>query len=364
MLRHTTHITVQLENSYYQSGDTLCGTVSLFAEKDVRARGVQLKLRWQARKTSGTSHHSDEGVVNKVVLELPNHNLRAGFQRILPFELTTPDGPASYHGSTFEIIWTLHAKLLTGNPLAASAKVHFELSPSSTRPYWHGPKFKLHHSRINLVNITTTSVITLISLLFVLFGLVFIELFGDELAGFLIAIFFAFLGSFGLYWQHRALLAKMTFTTLISRLSTRTVSPGETLTCNLKFVSWRNLRVHRVRVDLHAIERYTMSSRVHSTSISPMPTAGGKGRVTPSRTQLTTKTKTVFVRTIRLWEDEKLKAFEPLTAALELKFPEDVPYSFAAANNQLLWRVVIRFYAGAMPIWRKVIPIVVKPKNT
>ena len=94
-----------------------------------------------------------------------------------------------------------------------------------------------------------------------------------------------------------------------------------------------------------------------------MPTAGGKGRVIPSRTKLTTKTQTVFVRTFRLWEDEKLKAFEPLTAALELKFPKDAPYTFAATNNQLLWRVIIRFYAGAMPIWRKVIPIVVTPAD-
>ncbi|MEM7735680.1 MAG: hypothetical protein AAF267_07795 [Deinococcota bacterium] len=192
MLRHTTHITMQLEQSQYQSGDTMRGTVSLFAEKDVRARGVQLKLRWRASKTSGASHHSDEGVVNKVVLELPGHHLRAGFQRILPFELPAPNGPASYQGSTFEVIWTLQAKLLTGNPLAASAKAYFELSPLPTHPYWHGPKFKRHHSRINLVNITATSVVTLISLLFVLFGLVFIELFGDELAGFLISLFLRF----------------------------------------------------------------------------------------------------------------------------------------------------------------------------
>lgn len=85
-------------------GEEIAGRVEVEVDEDVTCSGVRVRLRWL---TAGDSNAAtgETGAEN-----VGSGPWKGGDRFSFPFRLKVPDGPASYVGKRFSVVWTVHAE--------------------------------------------------------------------------------------------------------------------------------------------------------------------------------------------------------------------------------------------------------------
>jgi hypothetical protein len=106
-------ITLDRADARFTPGETVTGLVRYRAEKPAKVKDVTVVAAWETSGKGDTDKESTEPVIIAGAQEL----LGAGE---LPFELTLPLAPLSYHGTLIKVSWVVRVRF--NRPWAIDAK--------------------------------------------------------------------------------------------------------------------------------------------------------------------------------------------------------------------------------------------------
>jgi hypothetical protein len=120
------------------AGGNIAGTVTVLAKEHCRLKEVTLDAGW---KTDGKGNRR-KGELPRIDLD-GERELGAGAEQRYRFSMPVGEGPASYDGTLFRIVWTLKARANVAMGLDAKSEEEFTVTTDASRgDAAFGPAFK------------------------------------------------------------------------------------------------------------------------------------------------------------------------------------------------------------------------------
>jgi hypothetical protein len=115
------------ESLVYHPGDIVAGVVEIRPRKEIKCRGVEIKMGWH---TEGKGDR-DEGILNTIEVDVGVISERMPVVEHFDFRL--PDGPWTYHGHHINIIWAIEVKIdiALAPDINAQQKIILKPAPAS-----------------------------------------------------------------------------------------------------------------------------------------------------------------------------------------------------------------------------------------
>lgn len=312
------------EDRTYAGGEPITGRAVITVNNDVSCNGITLAHHWRTHGRGNASFGPKETV------ELaPSGPLVAGEKLELPFSLTAPTHPVTYHGNLINID---HYVVVEVNiPWASNPKVEEEYLLRAGEP-----PAQFVGSRIALISLAPQPQKT--GPVGIVIACVLLLIFMIPLAMFAICLVPIALIVVGIVWMiRRALVSRLGDVQLtIPRVI---VAPGE---------DW-NLRI-----------RFQPRKQFHINGIF-LTLSGKESAKSGSGTQSTTHSHDVHVQKLVIRPAGILEAGIPIDESFSLPFPATTAYSFEETDNKVHWNAEIRIDIPKFPDWTTNQPLQVVP---
>lgn len=351
----------------YRIGERITGAVRVDVVEDCECRKLtiarQLYASGQGESDQGTSEEE------RVIF---SGQWRADQTAAYPFEMETPRGPLTYHGSLFNVGWQLRASADIPGIDAKTSEDFTLLLGASSQNVRLGIRDELPPQVRNSSDKTAWSYAGGCTQLFaILFGVVLLfvglpclilglsnilaEHFPLSLpisfpAGRFQSIlligmggFFTVLGCIALFTWIQAAMARSRLGPVQVEVTPRTLGRGETVTCSVRLHPRGSIQLTEGTAIFLATEH--VESPKGNANAATAPTL--RRVVHQSGISLATG------RTVRGGADTLLTA--------TFTIPPDAPCTFWGGNNKLIWTVAIELKPKGWPDWTRTVPITVRP---
>lgn len=304
----------------YIPGEVVRGRVVVSADHGDRCKAVTLVRRWRTHGMGNTARG------NELELDLHTGPLEGDGPWELPFEVATPKGPITYHGTYLNVDHYVAAAI--DIPWAFDPKVEeeFLLVPGDEPP---SPPDALVEKVGPAAEAGKAGCGKAMGLLFALVGLVTLPL----------GIIFIAVGVLLMFPKLFRRIATRKVGDVGAEVEPRRVGPGGTVRVRVKIEPPRDARINEVTATLKGRERC----------------------ISGSGTDRTTHTHVLHDMPTVLSGPLALPAGVAREIEAELVVPEDAPWSFAASDNAVLWEVVVHVDIPSWPDWKETIPLLVWP---
>ena len=317
----------------FEIGGAVTGRVLFTPTRSVQCDGVKLNIFW---RTHGRGNRA-QGDAVPLKVDFNETTLEPGQSYEVPFSFEAPPGPLTYRGHYLNIDWYLQAVLdipLRPGFLDPKNETEFLLLPKEGIRTDLGPNYEPPPaSEVVGANKVQRSSL-LIGGFFAAFSLIFIfpalQIGGAASLLFIVVpgIFFI-IGLALMFGGIRNRLAAQNLGEVELSFDERELVPGETVTCTLSFTPTKNVALTKLRFKLEAEEKV----------------------VCGSGTNKTTRTHTLFEEERISLDAQTLNAEEPVEVTERFTLPLDAPYTFAAEDNELLWKLNVLIDSKGIIDW-------------
>lgn len=309
----------------YVGGDKITGTLHVLADADVKCKGLEISSGWRTHGRGNVAH----GTTETVTLFIGEWT--AGQRESYRFELDVVGWPPSYHGNYINVDHYIDAR----------AKIPWAFDPKASKEFMMRPVDGPESEQAAAATVVGGCVgyglvILVLGLLTIGFGMLVVALVVNPFVGLIAGGIFVPIVSI---LVARKLLPKWLLGNVVAELLTPQVAPGGRIRARLAFQPRRRVVLNSISADL----------------------TGAEVCVSGSGSNRTTHRNTFFTDHHELEGASTLQAGDRKEFNLDFPIPDDVPYSFDLADNDLNWTIELRVDIPRWPDWTHSLKLQVLP---
>ncbi|MCA9137142.1 MAG: hypothetical protein KDB00_10295 [Planctomycetales bacterium] len=309
----------------YVGGDKVTGTLHVLADADVKCKGLEITSGWRTHGRGNVARGTAETATLFV------GEWTAGQREAYRFELEVAKWPPSYHGDYINVDHYIDAR----------AKIPWAFDPKASEEFIvrpiQGPEPEVNQAATTVGGcIGYSLVILIVGMIVIGFGALAVTLVVNPFAGGIAAAIFVPIVGF---IAARKLLPKWLLGNVDAELITAQVAPGGRIRARLAFQPRRPVTLNSVTAEL----------------------TGAEVCISGSGSNRSTHRNTFFNDRHELLGATKLQAGDRKEFNLDFPIPDDVPYSFDLADNDLNWTIDLRVDIPRWPDWTRSLKLQVLP---
>ncbi len=327
-------LTIELDRQErsYRAGEVISGQVKVIVQANCECEALQIGIGWTAHGKGNS------GVSNPRYQSLGQESWTPGQVHRFPFQMTLPDGPASFKGEIFAVDWHVEARAELSRRKTPRTREPFDLVIDSLprgrnyragdplQPYWKPPAMRK----------TSTANNQVVFLLFggaLIFTTVIVALGDGSLAGpVFVVLAMIFLAGAGLCaWALRSEIAELLLGDVSIEPDRWVVPRGEELRLIVEVPRIKEAPISECVVFLTGRERCVR----------------GHGRY-----------QSVFTEEVHV-DLQTVELTDPIHATFTI--PVDGPLSFFAESNSVQWEAEVRIGLPWCPDFKRAIALDVVP---
>ncbi len=319
------------EDKTFRCGDSVSGRVVVEVLEDYACSHLRVTLGWRTWGDGDTYRKTCERK------ELEIGKWKAGEEKVFPFQLRLPDGPAGQAGDLVSVSYVVKAEVGAAWSTSEEAQTALKVNPGP-KTYEHARKLAKPHA-----GATDHAAVTLgcAGLLIAAGGAATyaaVTAKGDPLEPTIVAVLCLLLTLLALYFALHNSIAQRRVGVVFVGLEPL-IQAGQKLTCLLRFQPTRSVEIHGIEAVLQGEERATRGS-------------GKKKRV---------KLNELFKATRALSGPRELKAGEVFEEEVVFELPEDAAPSLDVTGNSIKWKLDLTVDIAGWPDWAHSYPLQVAP---
>lgn len=309
----------------YVGGEKITGTLHVLADADVKCKGLEITSGWRTHGRGNVARGTAETVTLFV------GEWTAGQKEAYRFELQVADWPPSYHGDYINVDHYIDARAKIPWAFDPKASQEFVMRPTT------GPDPVQAQTAATIGGCVGYGLVAVvIGMLVIGFGVLLVTLVVNP---FVALIFAAVLVPIVGFVIARTVLPKWLLGNVEAELITAQVTPGGRIRARLAFQPRRPVTLNSVTAEL----------------------TGAEVCVSGSGSNRKTHRNAFFSDRHELLGATQLQAGDRKEFNLDFPIPEDVPYSFDLADNDLNWTIELRVDIPRWPDWTQSLKLQVLP---
>ena len=313
------NIVLDRTNRTFRPGEEVTGTVRVQVNRDVKCKGVLLEHLWH------THGRGNKASGNKATLVLHRGELQAGEVLSLPFSVTAPNGPPTYHGHYLNVDHYLNARVDIPWAVDPKRKEEYILLPGG-KSWSNLPKTIMGRDgamrSLSKAGVTIGVGLIVVGAVFCPLGIVLIP------AG-LIVLLLAL----------RKRIAESKLGSVKVNFGSLQVSPGGKLPLQVDFIPRKTSKLNRITAKFTGEEKC----------------------VSGSGTNKTTHTHKLHEQTVVLMGEGNVTAGRRIQVRADINAPQTGAFSFSASDNEVNWRVEVRVDIPLWPDWTDKRTVIMRP---
>lgn len=331
-------ISIQVDNPerVYRGGETVSGEVTIEPHAQMDCRGVIVTFGW---KTHGKGNSAGQTLAEESVY---SGMLAAGRPYRFPFAFTVPNGPATHHGHYLSVDWYIEARIDLAWRFDPKESIDVVVEPDPEQPYNTNRETRVRQPPTQARSgwVVGCSLLFFAPFLLAGMGVLIGGLMSGQLSMVLFGLVFAALPTFMLVQQFRNRIAKKKVGDVSLSLDPESVAPGQTMAANLTYAPKGDVLLNKVSCRFFGRERVvrgsgtnkrTYTHELHSETFELDP--GGR----------------------------RLQPDTPMRQTLQIRVPEDAPFSFEAPANHIEWGLEVHLDIPKWPDYKRIFPVWVTP---